>query len=51
MYVSVHVDESDLLDELSDDVLIKEVRRRKLGGFGEYTIPAREARQSIMRKD
>jgi hypothetical protein len=30
MYVSVHIDEDDILHELSDKKLLEEVKRRKL---------------------
>lgn len=50
-YLNVHVDESDMLDELSDDALIREVKHRKLSGAGigpNYTIPQKVARDAII---
>lgn len=45
-YVSVHVDVCDILDELSDEDLLKECESRKLS-VGNC-IPRREARQSCI---
>ena len=47
-YISVHVDLSDIFEDVSDADLLKECTRRKIGAYGEMSIPAREARQSII---
>lgn len=52
-YVSVHVDASDVLDELSDRELEEELlaRRRKAGKIGRYSadfaIPQKAARYTL----
>jgi hypothetical protein len=47
-YISVHVSTTELFEDVSDNELLKEVSRRKIGVSGEATIPAREARQSLI---